>query len=179
MIRRIIQIYLFSVIQYLLLFLIWQLTFLTNFQLHPLAFLISCGLKFKNLFSMSFNNKGFNFTSLRRMRFMNRGVKSSNLKQTTKELNFIVTKTKLQLLLQIETIITNYSKRLPLLSVISLRPRNCFKTCVKEKDFSPRHRESAMCCLYRYQMMYTLIWSHRSCSRVFNIYSHLAWTEVN
>ena len=65
---------------------------------------------------MSFNNKGFNFTSLR-MRFMNRGVKSSNLKQTTKELNFIVTKTKLQLLLQIETIITNYSKSLPLLSV--------------------------------------------------------------
>ena len=40
---------------------------------------------------MSFNNKGFNFTSLR-MRFMNRGVKSSNLKQTTKDLNFIVTK---------------------------------------------------------------------------------------
>ena len=65
---------------------------------------------------MSFNNKGFNFTSLR-MRFMNRGVKSSNLKQTTKDLNFIVTKTKLQLLLQIETIITNYSKSLPLLSV--------------------------------------------------------------
>ena len=135
----------FSVIQYLLLFLICQLTFLTNFQLHPLAFLISCGLKFKNIFSMSSNNKGFNFTSLRRMRFMNRGVKSSNLKQTTKELNFIVTKTKLQLLLQIETIITNYSKRLPLLSVISLGPRNCFKTCVKEKyGFSPRHRESAM-----------------------------------
>ena len=65
---------------------------------------------------MSFNNKGFNSTSLR-MRFMNRGVKSSNLKQTTKDLNFIVTKTKLQLLLQIETIITNYSKSLPLLSV--------------------------------------------------------------
>ena len=65
---------------------------------------------------MSFNNKGFNFTSLR-MRFMNRGVKSSNLKQTTKDLNFIVTKTKLQLLLEIETIITNYSKSLPLLSV--------------------------------------------------------------
>ena len=43
---------------------------------------------------MSFNNKGFNFTSLR-MRFMNRGVKSSNLKQTTKELNFIVTKNKI------------------------------------------------------------------------------------
>ena len=65
---------------------------------------------------MSFNNKGFNFTSLR-VRFMNRGVKSSNLKQTTKDLNFIVTKTKLQLLLEIETIITNYSKSLPLLSV--------------------------------------------------------------
>ena len=44
-------------------------------------------------------------------------VESSNLKQTTKDLNFIVTKTKLQLLLQIETIITNYSKSLPLLSV--------------------------------------------------------------
>ena len=127
---------------------------------------------------MSFNNKGFNFTSLR-MRFMNRGVKSSNLKQTTKDLNFIVTKTKLQLLLQIETIITNYSKSLPLLSVINLKPRNCFKTCVKEKDgFSPGHRESeknSPCCLYRYQMMYHTDY----CSRVFNIHSHLAWTEGN
>ena len=65
-------------------------------------------------------------------------VESSNLKQTTKDLNFIVTKD------QITTATANWDDYHKLFKKSStVISRNCFKTCVKERDgFSPRHRES-------------------------------------